>query len=112
FNKLNNDNPSKKSKKKKKGAKLSLADMISKITVPENPKNNNDKKQRNDTTQILIDEKYYLGSIDIRLSDFAGCHEISNSVVNDIQTRYYMAPEMILDHPFNENCDVWSIGCM
>ena len=23
-----------------------------------------------------------------------------------------MAPEIILDHPFNENCDVWSIGCM
>jgi serine/threonine-protein kinase SRPK3 len=111
FNKLNNDRPSKKSKKKK-APKTSLADMISKISIPENPKNNNDKKNRNDTTQILIDEKYYLESIDIRLSDFAGCHEISSSMVNEIQTRYYMAPEIILDHPFNENCDVWSIGCM
>jgi len=112
FNKLNTDRSSKKSKKKKKADKLSLADMISKITIPENPKNNDEKKKRNDTTQILIDEKYYLESLDIRLSDFAGCHEISNLTVNDIQTRYYMAPEMILDHPFNANCDVWSIGCM
>lgn len=114
FNKLNSDRSSKKSKKKKKNKvpTTSLAEIISKIVVPENPKNNDDRKKRNDTTQILIDEKYYLESIDIRLSDFAGCHEISNSVVNDIQTRYYMPPEMIMDHPFNENCDVWSIGCM
>lgn len=116
FNNLNNSKTNKQSKKNKKNKKnkqneTNLADIISKINIPENPKNN-DKNKNKDTTQILIDEKYYLNSIDIRLSDFAGCYEISEVMNNEIQTRYYMAPEIILDHPFNENCDVWSIGCM
>ena len=31
---------------------------------------------------------------------------------DEIQTRYYMAPEIMLGHPFGPSCDVWSVGCM
>jgi len=65
-----------------------------------------------DMSYLPIDEKYFLNNIRIRLSDFGSCYEISDSMDNEIQTRYYMAPEIILDHEFTETCDIWSVGCM
>lgn len=66
-----------------------------------------------DKDELPIDEKYFMGdNIRIKLSDFGGCYEISDKMDNHIQTRYYMAPEIILYHPFSETCDIWSIGCM
>lgn len=29
-----------------------------------------------------------------------------------IQTRYYRAPEVILGYKWNENSDIWSLGCL
>jgi serine/threonine-protein kinase SRPK3 len=31
---------------------------------------------------------------------------------SEIQTRYYRAPEIILQCGCNEKCDIWSLGCM
>jgi len=65
-----------------------------------------------DKNYFPIKEKYFVDNIKIRLSDFGSCYEISDSMNNKIQTRYYMAPEIILNHQFNETCDIWSVGCM
>lgn len=50
-------------------------------------------------------------NLEIRLSDFGNCRDI-NDLSFHIQTRYYRAPEVILEYKFNENCDIWSIGCI
>lgn len=50
----------------------------------------------------------------IKMSDLGTCLSIKdnkNSLNFDIQTRYYRAPEVILNTDYNENCDIWSIGC-
>jgi len=62
---------------------------------------------------VAINEKYFVGNLPrIKLSDFGGCYEISDNMDDEIQTRYYMAPEIMLGHKFSETCDVWSVGCM
>jgi len=45
------------------------------------------------------------------LSDFGNCRDISSNYDN-IQTRYYKAPEVILLSNFDHRVDVWSIGCL
>jgi len=46
-----------------------------------------------------------------KLSDLGTCCDIKNPTY-DIQTRYYRAPEVILQYDLNENCDIWSVGCL
>jgi len=51
-------------------------------------------------------------SITIKLADFGTCVEKKNISNYDIQTRYYRAPEVILNHQYNETIDTWSMGCL
>lgn len=57
----------------------------------------------------FIDDKY-IQNIQIKLSDFGTCTKITYDKY-DIQTRYYRAPEIIMGYKYNENCDMWSVGC-
>jgi serine/threonine-protein kinase SRPK3 len=66
---------------------------------------------KNCDNKSRIDDKYFLNNIKVRLSDFGSCCDITNLTDNNIQTRYYMAPEIILESEFNRSCDTWSIGC-
>jgi serine/threonine-protein kinase SRPK3 len=47
----------------------------------------------------------------VRLSDFGTCEPIKNKG-KEIQCRHYRAPEVIIGYPYNEKCDIWSIGCV
>jgi serine/threonine-protein kinase SRPK3 len=58
-----------------------------------------------------VDEKYILDPT-IILSDYGNCCDKDNKTNEEIQTRYYRAPEVILNVPYNEKVDIWSIGCM
>lgn len=49
--------------------------------------------------------------IHVKLSDFGNCIPF-NPTYYGIQTRYYRSPEVILNHPYNQTVDIWSIGCM
>jgi serine/threonine-protein kinase SRPK3 len=53
----------------------------------------------------------YIDDVSTKLSDFGNCRKIDYSDL-DIQTRYYRAPEIILGYKYNENCDMWSVGCL
>lgn len=70
----------------------------------------NHQKESVDT--FFIDQ-YYINpkNICIKLTDF-GSYEDLNSREFKIQTRYYRAPEIILECPYNETCDIWSVGCL
>lgn len=58
----------------------------------------------------LIDEKY-INSPQIRLSDFGNCIDLNKLTDEEIQTRYYRAPEIILHCKYNEKSDIWALGC-
>lgn len=48
----------------------------------------------------------------IKLTDFTGCKQLDKNIYDIQLTRYYRAPEMLLYYPYNENCQIWSIGCI
>lgn len=49
---------------------------------------------------------------DIRISDFGTIVRVKGNIYEEIQTRHYRAPEVILGLKYSQTCDVWSIGCM
>lgn len=81
-----------------------------------------DKNYKDDETEYY-DPNYYcktfnfLGNYDLLnstyvLSDFGTIKQISKKNSDEIQTRYYRAPEVILGCNWNKNVDIWSIGCL
>lgn len=52
-----------------------------------------------------------LNNSTIVLTDFGSCIKISK-IDEEIQTRYYRAPEVIMGNNMNEKVDIWSIGCI
>ena len=47
----------------------------------------------------------------MKIIDFGNCCDINN-IDCQIQTRYYRAPEVILEGPLDDKCDIWSLGCV
>jgi serine/threonine-protein kinase SRPK3 len=52
-----------------------------------------------------------LKDVHSRLSDFGTCCPI-DTPSQEIQTRYYRSPEVILESGVDEKCDIWSVGCL
>ena len=67
--------------------------------------------ESDEENEILIDKKYIDNPL-IKLSDFGNCFPLDELTGEEIQTRYYRAPEVILGCNYNEKCDIWSVGCM
>lgn len=58
----------------------------------------------------VIDD-HTLETGDIILTDFGSAMKISE-LDDELQTRYYRAPEIILNTNITEKIDIWSIGCI
>ena len=69
-----------------------------------------DSKSTVDPNYVPLDEQYIMNP-KIVLSDYGNCCYLQNNLNNEIQTRYYRAPEVIMGYPYNEKADIWSIGC-
>lgn len=63
----------------------------------------------NSTIELLNDIS--LEDCKVQLTDFGSNIKICNLDNEEIQTRYYRAPEVILQCKYNEKIDIWSIGC-
>ena len=48
----------------------------------------------------------------IKLIDFGSSCEKNNKIYTYIQSRFYRAPEVILDAGYTEKIDIWSMGCI
>lgn len=59
--------------------------------------------------EIIPDE--FVQNCNIAITDFGNSYFLSELTENEIQSRWYRAPEIILDLKYNEKCDIWSIGC-
>lgn len=57
-----------------------------------------------------IDEKYIQFPV-IKLSDFGNSKPINFKKKDEVQTRYYRSPEIILRGEYNESNDIWALGC-
>ena len=56
----------------------------------------------------ILDETIKVNKI--KVTDFNTCLSISKPDF-EIQTRYYRAPEVIMENHFSEKIDIWSLGC-
>ena len=70
-----------------------------------------------DNSESENDEDYTFSSdiineINIKLTDFGTVYKISDKEDEEIQTRHYRSPEVILGLIHNEKVDIWSVGCM
>ena len=74
-------------------------------------KENKDKNKDNKNKTIELLSEEYINNISTKLSDFGNCLSLEKKTYK-IQTRYYRAPEIILNCEFSDKCDIWSIGCM
>lgn len=72
---------------------------------------NNSNSNSNSNIELLADEYINENNIKVKLSDFGNCLNLEKKNYR-IQTRYYRAPEIILECEFSEKCDTWSIGCL
>ena len=49
---------------------------------------------------------------EVRLIDFGSSCTVGESMYTYIQSRYYRAPEVVLELPYDTKIDVWSLGCV
>lgn len=50
--------------------------------------------------------------LDVSLIDFGNVSEMKNVEKDNIPTRYYTPPEILLKFCHNEKIDIWSVGCI
>lgn len=70
-----------------------------------------DSESSHSFNEYEIIEDKILENGDIVLTDFGSTIKISE-LEDELQTRYYRAPEIILGLNINEKIDIWSIGCI
>lgn len=51
-------------------------------------------------------------TIEIKIADLGNACWVNRHFTNDIQTRQYRAPEIILGHNYDTSVDIWSIACL
>ena len=80
------------------------------ISIMEQIKQNQDSENESDCEKELEDED--LNNIKVVISDFGSIIDLNDyDKKEEIQTRYYRAPEIVLKCNFDEKCDIWSLGC-
>lgn len=110
ISKLKIDTLYKNNKKKLHVAEKILAKELDKINFDKIDEMFEDKKE-NDSMDYIDPKFIDPNNVEVVLSDFGNVRKIGYKKY-DIQTRYYRAPEIILQYNFNEKCDMWSIGCL
>ncbi|KAJ9086733.1 serine/threonine protein kinase, CMGC, variant 2 [Entomophthora muscae] len=53
-----------------------------------------------------------LNNLNIKIADLGNACWIDKHFTDDIQTRQYRAPEIIVGAPWNETADMWSLACL
>lgn len=73
-------------------------------------KQSDDESSDDYSEEIMSDDD--LRSAKLVLTDFGSSIKIKNIEPEEVQTRYYRAPEIILGLNYTESIDIWSIGCI
>lgn len=77
--------------------------------------NNTRSVKRNDITSSRSQSrgrKLPLEKIRVKIADLGNACWVDRHFTNDIQTRQYRAPEVILGMKYDTSCDIWSAACL
>ncbi|KAI0476283.1 kinase-like domain-containing protein [Xylariaceae sp. FL0804] len=90
------------------GQREKSADVLSKevsdISLDKSPASANPSSERRRKRKGLI--------INVKIADLGNACWVSHHFTNDIQTRQYRSPEVILGGKWGASTDVWSMACM
>jgi serine/threonine-protein kinase SRPK3 len=70
-----------------------------------------DEDKYNNINYCIVEQKY-IDDCKVVISDFGNCYYSSDKTDDEIQTRYYRAPEIILHYPYDKPVDMWSLACL
>lgn len=85
-------------------------DHISSETYEIVAKSRNNSNNSNNDYEIINDK--WIEKCEVSLTDFGNVICEENLLNEEIQTRYYRAPEVILGCKYDKKIDIWSIGCI
>jgi serine/threonine-protein kinase SRPK3 len=69
-------------------------------------------KKSNSTTPDRMDIDSAFETISVKIADLGNACWVGHHFTNDIQTRQYRSPEVILGAKWGASTDVWSMACM
>eukprot|EP00928_Gymnodinium_smaydae_P048576 TRINITY_DN32492_c0_g1_i1.p1 TRINITY_DN32492_c0_g1~~TRINITY_DN32492_c0_g1_i1.p1 ORF type:complete len:677 (+),score=151.55 TRINITY_DN32492_c0_g1_i1:75-2105(+) len=109
----------KRAKKKQKNA-VAAAATAAAIADDDNDSDDGNEKGAETcpgSTAPPVRQKVRFGSLDLdqiycKLADFGNGCFIKQKVTDDIQTRQYRSPEIIIGQEWDETADIWSAACM
>ncbi|AYV85597.1 MAG: hypothetical protein Satyrvirus25_2 [Satyrvirus sp.] len=70
----------------------------------------NNRENSGDKVEVVSDS--YIINCEIVLTDFGNAYFFNKKTKNEIQSRFYRAPEVILDLNYDYLCDIWSVSCV
>ena len=59
-----------------------------------------------------LKQEHAFSSGHVKIVDFGNACFANRQFTNDIQTRQYRAPEVILEYGYNKKVDIWSVACI
>jgi serine/threonine-protein kinase SRPK3 len=68
-------------------------------------------KSFNEMSKDLSLDKNKNKNINVKITDMGGCVIEDQKRKKQIQTCYYMSPEILLRLPYDESSDMWALGC-
>ena len=71
-----------------------------------------DKPKVDNSKEETQQEDIPIDSISVKIADLGNACWVSHHFTNDIQTRQYRSPEVILGAKWGASTDVWSMACM
>jgi serine/threonine-protein kinase SRPK3 len=80
-----------------------------------NDKNGSEKNEKLLTDHATSSRKQlinYYCDIRVKIADLGNACWIQKHFTNDIQTRQYRSPEVILEAPYDTSADIWSLACL
>ena len=85
---------------------------FSKISVEKFSNNKAENLNNELPKKLKEDEVFFNPKLEIKIVDFGNSVLSSTSCNNEIQTREYRAPEVILGYRYSCSTDIWSFGCI
>lgn len=85
-----------------------LSDAISSVNL-NSPKSDRSKSSILSSRSVVDLET---DDVDIKIADLGNACWVNRHFTNDIQTRQYRSPEVILGHAYDTSVDIWSAACI